>query len=728
MKRYALLFILSMFAYAQNIGEVVIGKCAIGTKWTEGENQTPVAIIDSIEPNPADSGLNVYFGGHGTDDGTIDSAYWYSDKDGVIGNDTAFSKNDLTIDTHAVWFKAMDNESVWSDSVLDTLIIETPAAASEGAEWYVGNGYAIGGGPGFPDSFVVTNGNTTTRHYVTDSAQFYNIMNDSLDEHDTIYIADNADINIGTTEWTLAPGYGDPDYITICSGRGRTFDDTISWGGKLRFSRRAGDGDHEPLKFYIDYVLVSSIRIQGPQKHMGDHNSNNAVYGGPHGLRFFNSTGTVVENCEFIDCGNSSMTFGDGCVSCTTRYNYCRRSRGRGDGYHVNVNGDADVVIHANLFDFYRHAVTCDTNSNAQYDASYCIFMEHDVEWQSMDRHAGGEGGYIHHCTWMAWEETCHEVDGFNMLSGVPSESLIIDSCWSYHDDSSETFEISSETNVRISDIHYGRTPPTGLSGRIPTANGQVDTDSGDVPLTVTFQDNGSSDPDGSIAWYEWDLGIGDDRERIRNDSIQYTHPDIGRYIARLYVYDNNGIPDYEETPIQVVPAGTDQDTFWLSFWFLDGYLNTISGDSLEAQCVVENDTVWQQGLNGDSMWQHIVENITSQVASNDSITIEFRLVWKYNANSSWKKFFIYFDDVWMWNGTVVNGDFEAEANGCDANPDGWIAGEVSPSKPDYVQWGQHMGGVVSGKMSMRLNTAESPQADANDYVYVRQKVDVLGQ
>ncbi len=78
----------------------------------------------------------------------------------------------------------------------------------------------------------------------------------------------------------------------------------------------------------------------------------------------------------------------------------------------------------------------------------------------------------------------------------------------------------------------------TGLANQSPVAVASVSTSAGPAPLAVTLRSTGSSDPDGLIAGYLWDLGDGRASTEA-NPSVTYTTP--GQYTARLTVTDTVG-------------------------------------------------------------------------------------------------------------------------------------------------------------------------------------------
>ncbi|MBE3123107.1 MAG: right-handed parallel beta-helix repeat-containing protein [Thermoplasmata archaeon] len=87
-------------------------------------NHAPIAYIDEITPNPAKQREAVVFRGHGTDeDGSIIAYKWLSSKDGVISTASSFSKTNLSLGTHTIYFQVKDNTE-WSSQAIRTLVVE----------------------------------------------------------------------------------------------------------------------------------------------------------------------------------------------------------------------------------------------------------------------------------------------------------------------------------------------------------------------------------------------------------------------------------------------------------------------------------------------------------------------------------------------------------------------------------------------------------------------------
>jgi len=83
----------------------------------------PTAIIDSITPNFANPGTPVIFSGHGVDnDGTVIEYQWISSIEGIIGTESNFQLDNLSLGQHVISFMVKDDQGNWSDA--DTAILD----------------------------------------------------------------------------------------------------------------------------------------------------------------------------------------------------------------------------------------------------------------------------------------------------------------------------------------------------------------------------------------------------------------------------------------------------------------------------------------------------------------------------------------------------------------------------------------------------------------------------
>jgi len=89
-----------------------------------------------------------------------------------------------------------------------------------------------------------------------------------------------------------------------------------------------------------------------------------------------------------------------------------------------------------------------------------------------------------------------------------------------------------------------------------PLANASATPTSGNAPLTVAFSSAGSSDPDGTIAAYQWNFG--DAFGYTSNEpNPTYTYGYAGTYTATLTVTDNNNVSSTDTVVITVSPDPT---------------------------------------------------------------------------------------------------------------------------------------------------------------------------
>jgi len=92
----------------------------------DSQNKKPIAEIVSINPNNAEYMESVYFHGLGTDsDGIIIEYKWRSSLDGVLSKVSSFTKTDLSVGTHTIYFKVKDDQGEWSNEDSSNLVINS---------------------------------------------------------------------------------------------------------------------------------------------------------------------------------------------------------------------------------------------------------------------------------------------------------------------------------------------------------------------------------------------------------------------------------------------------------------------------------------------------------------------------------------------------------------------------------------------------------------------------
>jgi len=147
-----------------------------------------------------------------------------------------------------------------------------------------------------------------------------------------------------------------------------------------------------------------------------------------------------------------------------------------------------------------------------------------------------------------------------------------------------------------------------------PTASATANSTSGVVPLTVSFDGSGSTDPDSDPLGYAWDLDGDGQRDDSTAIAPQYTYTTPGSYNVTLEVFDGRGGTDTDQVVITV--SGASPGDGYLQLPGLAGtYVSApdrttldITGDlDLRAQVAV-NDWTPTQVLNFVSKWGGIAK------------------------------------------------------------------------------------------------------------------------
>ena len=100
-------------------------------------NQQPVAYIDSVHPGVVTRGSQVTFSGRGIDtDGSIVGYEWRSSLDGIMSNAASFTSSLLSVGTHNLYFRVLDDRQQWSIDVNSVLTVN-PVAAKPAIESFI---------------------------------------------------------------------------------------------------------------------------------------------------------------------------------------------------------------------------------------------------------------------------------------------------------------------------------------------------------------------------------------------------------------------------------------------------------------------------------------------------------------------------------------------------------------------------------------------------------------
>jgi glucose/arabinose dehydrogenase len=91
-----------------------------------------------------------------------------------------------------------------------------------------------------------------------------------------------------------------------------------------------------------------------------------------------------------------------------------------------------------------------------------------------------------------------------------------------------------------------------GANNSAPNAFVTADPTTGPVPLDVTFDGSGSSDPDGGALTYVWDFGDGSPPQTTDTPTTNHAYSAVGTYTATLTVRDTSGAEDAATVRIEV--------------------------------------------------------------------------------------------------------------------------------------------------------------------------------
>jgi hypothetical protein len=144
MKKIIIIPIISLLVFFTACVQVVVPN---GSNSDTGASpgQQPVAYIDSASPTTVYVGDPVALNGHGTDsDGVIVGYEWSSSLDGVVSTAPSFTTTSLSVGTHIIYLRVIDNNSLWSEEVSTTVTVN-PKAVKPVIESFVAS----------PDSIVV---------------------------------------------------------------------------------------------------------------------------------------------------------------------------------------------------------------------------------------------------------------------------------------------------------------------------------------------------------------------------------------------------------------------------------------------------------------------------------------------------------------------------------------------------------------------------------------------
>jgi len=563
-------------------------------------------------------------------------------------------------------------------------------------------GNPIGGGAGYSNIIDYSNAD----YFVSTKTELLNVLGNAS-SNQIIYVDDDAEIDLSDETGIMIPGS-----VTLASGRGQS-----GSRGALLFTN-----SNYPVSQYAALfktsgpnVRVTGLRLGGPNPECEDH-TYSAGMGYMYGIEN-DHPGLEVDNCEVFGWSGQAIRV-DAAQGSYIHHNYIHHNRLAGYGYGIWVARGGMALLEANLFDFNRHHIASSSNPSASWEGRYNIVLEHGTS-HKFDRHSsGGMAGnhtWVHHNFFISGGQDL-------AIRGEPHGEARYYENWITNSLINQSLRPDwlagqnwwNQPNPYKLDFYNNKLG--GISSDyLPVAIVMASTSSGTAPLTVSFDGTSSYDNQGgSILDYQWLFGDGSNAIGAEDwgSTVQYTFNDPGIYNVELSVFNDYGVPSSTLFPVTVNPAAGD---YILSAWLKDSYDGSLS-NYYRKQVLVDDVVVWEDDVAAHEGWQHVIVDVSNIVLGKENVIVAFRLVVNKDVTDPQNQFtelFFSIDDVHLFGGGLLNGDFEDSS-------DGWIF--QSPTYPNF-HWGRAVGDTRSGSYSYSISTRYLNPPSAGEYAEVSQNV-----
>ena len=278
-------------------------------------------------------------------------------------------------------------------------------------------GDPIGGGTGYRDIKSAANAN----YVVGTKSELLSALS-SAQSGQLIFVTGTATIDLtGTSNITIPGG------VTLASDRGYN-----SSSGALLKTATVNTSNNFPL--FIaggSDIRVTGLRLQGPASGINTTDYSDGIMCKYPNLK--------VDNCEISAWAHAGIHLSpvspNNPTNAHIHHNYIHHCQRNGLGYGICLGfGNADGLIEANKFDYFRHAVAGTGTTGNSYEARYNLVLENNNINHVFDMHGGadrldgtniaGDNISIHHNTIKVLNQY-----GVN-IRGIPNNKALIYNNW----------------------------------------------------------------------------------------------------------------------------------------------------------------------------------------------------------------------------------------------------------------------------------------------------------
>lgn len=526
-------------------------------------------------------------------------------------------------------------------------------------------GDAIGGGPGYGN--LVAPSAVDAR---VSSAEALERALATLGPGATIYVEDDAEIDLSGRSITL------PEGVTLASGRGRG-----DSRGALLFQRSL---DGPPMLVTGGPgVRVTGLRLRGPDPTRGDRIDRSVAYG----VDFAHEG--ELDDCELWAWPGAAVRVrASGVFVHHSDFHHQRRP---GVAASVRIEADGPTRVEACRFDRSRHHLEA-THAGARWEAAHLHVLPHGADPRFISQSEAGRsaGGVLRGSLLEG------DADFDLAIGGDPTGPVRYEGNWTEQEDLMDAVRLDTDA-ARAAFVARDNELGARLEGLLPRAIAVATPIEAVAPVEVAFDGSASAldlGGDCALRSYAWHFGDGEVAEPpVYGARVQHRYDTPGRYLATLTVDDESGISGRAHVPVLVRPA---RDGRWLSVWLRDSHADTQPG-YYAIELRVDDRVVYRRDVAEQGRaWEHVLLDVTDATAPTGVVEITVRLTalrGVTDRETEINDVFVWIDDLYLFGGGVVNGDYEDGANG-------WVFEEVG--SVEYLS-GSTLSDARSGERSLVL-------------------------